>query len=117
MNESINCLGFASTVDSLFSRTTAYINGFSGIIPRIKSVILLYCNLPNFLRGMNSINLIVYGDRTGGTCDFYRMGHDSSFGVLVWNNETPYLYLHFGVLRKSRTVIYCRFGHFSREIH
>ena len=38
-------------------------------------------------------------------------------GVLVWDNETPYLYLHFGVLRKSRTGIYCRIGHFSREIH
>jgi hypothetical protein len=22
-------------------------------------------------------------------------------GVLVWNNETPYLYLHFGILRKT----------------
>ena len=41
---------------------------------------LLYSNLPPPLRGMNSINLIVYGDRTGGTCDFYRMGHDWSFG-------------------------------------
>ena len=35
------------------------------------------------MRGINSINLIVYGDRTGGTCKFYRMGRDSSFGVLV----------------------------------
>ncbi len=78
---------------------------------------LLYSNLPNFLRGMNGINPIVYGDRTGGTCDFYRMGHDSSFWVLVCNNETPYLYLLFGVLRKTRTGIYCRIGHFSREIH
>ena len=38
-------------------------------------------------------------------------------GVLVWNNETPYLYLHFGVLRKTRTGIYCRIGHFSRGFH
>ena len=51
------------------------------------------------------------------TVDSYCMGHDWSFGVLVWNNETPYLYLHFGVLRKTRTGIYCRIGHFSRGFH
>ena len=28
---------------------------------------LLYSNLPTPLRGLNSINSIVYGDRTGGT--------------------------------------------------
>ena len=41
---------------------------------------LLYSNLPPPLRGMNGINSIYYKDRTGGTCDCYRMGHDSSFG-------------------------------------
>jgi nucleoside-diphosphate-sugar epimerase len=40
----------------------------------------LYSNLPDCLRGMNGINPIVYGDRTGGTWDFHRMSHDSSFG-------------------------------------
>ena len=37
-------------------------------------------NKPDCLRGMNGINPIVYGDRTGGTCDFYRMSRDWSFG-------------------------------------
>ena len=38
-------------------------------------------------------------------------------GVLVWNNEIPYVYLHFGVLRKARTDIYCRIGYFSSGFH
>ena len=39
-----------------------------------------HVNIPTSLRGMNGINPIVYGDRTGGTCDFYRMSRDWSFG-------------------------------------
>ena len=55
------------------------------IIPRIKSVILQYSNFPPPMRGMNGIHSIVYGGRTGGTCDFYRRGHDSSFGGCILN--------------------------------
>ena len=52
---------------SLLSRMVTYINLFIGIIPCNSGGRLQYSNLPNFLRGMNGINLIVYGDRTGGT--------------------------------------------------
>ena len=57
------------------------------------------------------------GTGPAGRVIFYRRGHDSSFGILVLNNEIPYVYFLFGVLRKPRTGIYCRFGQFSREIH
>ena len=52
----------------------------SGLLPRNGVGRLLYSNLPTPSRGLNSINPIVYGDRTSGTCDVYRMGHDSLFG-------------------------------------
>ena len=37
-----------------------YIIGFIGIIPHKKSVILQYCNLTDFLRGMIGINPLMY---------------------------------------------------------
>ena len=46
--------------DSLFSRMATYINVFMSMIPHIKSVILLYSNKPTPLRGMISINTLIY---------------------------------------------------------
>ncbi|ABP00651.1 predicted protein [Ostreococcus lucimarinus CCE9901] len=34
--------------------------GFMPFIPRIKSGRLLYSNLPDFMRGMNGINQLIY---------------------------------------------------------
>ena len=56
---------------------------FMPFIPRNPGGKLLYGNKPDFMCGMNGINPMVYVDRTGGTWDFYRRGHDSSFGVQV----------------------------------
>ena len=41
--------------------------GFISLITPLHSTSRPYSILPNFLRGMNGINPIVYGDRTGGT--------------------------------------------------
>ena len=61
------------------SRPIRYIGPGSGNGPpqcdgsQLKAITLnfvgirLYSNLPDCLRGMNAINPIVYGDRTGGT--------------------------------------------------
>ena len=45
---------------SLFTPMDTYINVFMGIIPRIKSVILQYSNLPPGCRGIIVINLLMY---------------------------------------------------------
>ena len=51
---------------------------------QIRALRLLYSRrTPPLRNGMNSINFSIWGSRTGGTCDFYRMGHDSSFGGTI----------------------------------
>ena len=68
---------------SLFGRMTTYINRFMAIIPRHPGGKLQYSNLPPGCGQSLWVTAPHFGDCSGGTLEFYRMGRDSSLGVLL----------------------------------
>ncbi len=57
------------------------------IIPHNGVGLLLYSDLPYEIGGSLWVVTRHFGDYSGGTLEFYRVGRDSSLGVLVWNYE------------------------------